>query len=142
MIRASAGVYLNRVAPTGVVFDGGSGVDTLGVGNGGLALAATVLMGGPNLPLIIDQTAGRAVDMSQMNIFPSTYNRIDSYGTTCVDILRGNTASSDVLLGLEGNDRLYGHGGAEADMFVFATGSGRDVISDFGNGADVMDFLI
>ncbi|MFD0982102.1 M10 family metallopeptidase C-terminal domain-containing protein [Tropicimonas aquimaris] len=79
------------------------------------------------------------------------------------DTLRGD-AGVDMLSGGTGNDRLFGGGGTDdlnggdgndvidggggndilsggrgADRFVFAPGSGRDVIADWGIGADVLD---
>lgn len=61
------------------------------------------------------------------------------------DRLEGGTASdrlvggrgADTLVGGEGNDTMSG--GLAADRFVFAGRFGRDVIEDFGTGADVID---
>ena len=44
---------------------------------------------------------------------------------------------SDLLVGGEGNDQLTG--GAGADTFVFGPNHGSDWITDFGDGADVID---
>ena len=44
---------------------------------------------------------------------------------------------SDLLVGGEGHDALTGGGGA--DIFVFGRGHGTDFVTDFGNGADVID---
>jgi Ca2+-binding RTX toxin-like protein len=52
------------------------------------------------------------------------------------DVLRGN-AGNDTLIGGEGNDALYG--GTGSDVFVFAPGSGRDVIHDFSVAEDRLD---
>ena len=48
-----------------------------------------------------------------------------------------DNAYSDLLVGGEGNDQLTG--GAGADTFVFGLNHGSDWITDFGNGADVID---
>ncbi|MGL5011668.1 MAG: calcium-binding protein, partial [Paracoccaceae bacterium] len=149
VIRASGGVYPNRVAPAGVIFDGGSGFDRLEVsgggpngvdfsrvtlrsiealtlfstslrlsgdqiGNGGLSLTATLLLSGPNLPLIIDQTAGKSVDLSRMNIFFSPTNQTVINGTAGNDVQMANRHSNDLLFGLDGNDRLFGGGGFDS----------------------------
>jgi Ca2+-binding RTX toxin-like protein len=52
------------------------------------------------------------------------------------DILRGN-AGNDTLIGGAGNDALYG--GAGGDVFVFAPGSGMDVLYDFNATEDKLD---
>ena len=49
----------------------------------------------------------------------------------------GDNGYSDLLVGGEGNDQLTG--GAGADTFVFGRGHGADWITDFGDGADVID---
>jgi Ca2+-binding RTX toxin-like protein len=53
-------------------------------------------------------------------------NRIT--GNSAANILRGR-AGEDVIIGGKGNDQLYG--GADADLFVFSKGDGKDVIADF-----------
>ncbi len=74
-------------------------------------------------------------------------------GTTLADLLQG-TSFDDAMSGLAGNDTIYGHdgedvldggagtdrlyGGSDADMFVFAPGTGLDVVYDFENGVDMI----
>lgn len=60
------------------------------------------------------------------------------------DILKG-AAGDDLLIGGTGNDRLQGGagndtltGGTGADRFVFARGDGRDRITDFKDGVDLI----
>ncbi|MEP2785103.1 MAG: M10 family metallopeptidase [Pseudoruegeria sp.] len=69
------------------------------------------------------------------------------------DVLRGNQ-NADILKGGRGEDRLIGGNGADelngqrgddritggsgADQFIFSKGSGRDVITDFDTGADML----
>ena len=42
-----------------------------------------------------------------------------------------------MLQGFAGNDTLFGGGGS--DTFVFAAGTGQDVVSDFASGTDHLD---
>ena len=59
-------------------------------------------------------------------------------GTRFGDVLVGN-ASANTLEGGRGSDQLFGLGGA--DRFVFAgPGFGNDVVRDFQNGVDRLDF--
>ena len=61
------------------------------------------------------------------------------------DVLRGQ-AGIDTLLGGPGNDILFAndvdgltdvlYGGTGADLFVFASGGGTEVVTDFENGID------
>ena len=47
-------------------------------------------------------------------------------------------ADADVLTGGKGKDVMSG--GSGADVFVFGPGSHKDIITDFEDGVDVMDF--
>lgn len=60
------------------------------------------------------------------------------YGDAGSDKLYGG-AGNDVLDGGAGNDILFG--GAGSDRFVFASNSGKDVISDFVAGAGGVDVI-
>ena len=53
------------------------------------------------------------------------------------DVLKGG-GGDDRIEGGKGDDRLKGQGGE--DVFVFARGFGADVITDFRDGVDVLDF--
>jgi Ca2+-binding RTX toxin-like protein len=57
-------------------------------------------------------------------------------GNAIANRLRG-MAGEDILSGGLGNDRLTG--GADADTFVFARSGGRDIITDFTDGTDIID---
>lgn len=57
-------------------------------------------------------------------------------GTAGQDILIGSI-TGDRLIGGAGNDLLTGHG--NQDVFVFAAGHGRDMITDFATGIDRID---
>ncbi len=59
------------------------------------------------------------------------------YGMKGDDILRGGPGH-DKIHGQTGNDTLYGNGGD--DDFVFNTGGGWDVVKDFQNNRDELDF--
>jgi Ca2+-binding RTX toxin-like protein len=61
-------------------------------------------------------------------------NRLD--GGDGNDTLKGN-AGNDTLIGGAGNDALYG--GSGSDTFLFAAGSGKDVIYDFNVAEDKLD---
>lgn len=56
-------------------------------------------------------------------------------GGTGIDVLFGG-AGGDILSGGAGNDTLTGGGGS--DVFVFGPGQGRDTVTDFQNGADLV----
>jgi Ca2+-binding RTX toxin-like protein len=72
-------------------------------------------------------------------------NNISGRGNVIGNHVTGNTGDNrlfgyegqDVLSGGAGNDLLSG--GADGDVFVFKTGFGEDVISDFENGIDKID---
>ena len=56
-------------------------------------------------------------------------------------------AGNDALIGSAGNDALHGGagndfllGGAGADDFVFENGFGADVVRDFEDGTDILNF--
>ena len=53
------------------------------------------------------------------------------------ELTGGDGGYNDLLVGGEGNDKLTG--GAGADTFVFGLNHGSDWITDFGDGADVID---
>ncbi|MDP3853491.1 calcium-binding protein, partial [Phenylobacterium sp.] len=61
-------------------------------------------------------------------------NVLDGQGGA--DSLSGRVGN-DVLIGGTGADQLTG--GAGVDRFTFAKGSGKDVVTDFGDGHDVID---
>jgi serralysin len=92
------------------------------------------------------------IDLQGLTIAGS--GRVQVVGKASGDVLTGNAASRDVLLGggdrdvlsgLGGADRLNGGtgndtltGGAGRDVFVFARAGGMDVITDFaGDGIDL-----
>lgn len=66
------------------------------------------------------------------------YNKADTlHGEGGADKLNGGKGN-DIIHGDAGNDTLTG--GKGIDTFVFEAGDGKDKITDFGNGADAIDF--
>lgn len=66
------------------------------------------------------------------------FNKADTlHGEGGNDKLNGGKGN-DLIYGDEGNDVLAG--GKGSDTFVFEAGDGKDKITDFGAGADVIDF--
>lgn len=77
------------------------------------------------------------VGSSGRDVFTS-YKQADTlHGEGGNDKLNGGKGA-DTIYGDEGNDRLTG--GMGADTFVFEAGDGKDRITDFGRGADKIDF--
>ena len=137
---------------------GGSGADELRGGNG----VDVVDYHGLSSGLVADlqnedaNTAGAAGDMF--------YSIASLRGTGHDDALRGNDwgnqlrggSGNDILNGRGGDDTIYGGNGNDAirgntgddelygmrgsDRFVFETGMGRDVVKDFDNNLDTLDF--
>ncbi|AIF49855.1 matrixin family metalloprotease [Pelosinus sp. UFO1] len=115
----------------GILFDGGTGVDTL------TAASSTV---------------GAIIDLSKINfvgiekVVGSNFADAITAGASDVtidggagnDILKGG-AGANTLIGGSGNDTLYG--GAGNDTYVFNSGFGQDTIMDMaGNGGDTIKF--
>lgn len=131
--------------------DGGRGADTL-QGDGGndtyvvdntgdrITESQAGAAGGVDLVMAsIDYTLG--ANLENLTLTGSAGVAI---GNALANVLRGNAVANtlnggggnDTLVGGAGDDLLIGGGGA--DRFVFATGSGKDVILDFGSG-DTID---
>ncbi|AOF89635.1 M10 family metallopeptidase [Sinorhizobium sp. RAC02] len=127
---------------------GGAGRDVLSGGNGNDALTggagADKLIGGSGVDTASYADAIASVRASLAN--PSintgdaggdTYSSIENLlGSAFNDRLIGNSGINKIAGG-KGNDTLTGGGGADA--FYFATGYGRDIISDFQNNVDDID---
>ena len=79
---------------------------------------------------IEDVTGGSGADSITGNALGNLLNGMAGH-----DTLSGGSGG-DTLSGGTGNDSLSG--GADADMFIFGTADGRDVISDFQDGIDVL----
>jgi len=128
---------------------GGAGHDTIDGGTGG----DTVEAGSGNDSVL----GGTSVDMIHGDAGDDTLRGgtgADTlYGGEGNDSLLGNTGQDtlyggdgdDLMLGSQGRDLLEGgagndtiRGGSLEDTFVFATGDGNDVISDFEVGVDTL----
>lgn len=92
--------------------------------------------------LITNPSAGEPAP--EENIIIGTAGNDVLTGTLGVDLISGlagndylyGLADDDVLDGGAGMDRLYG--GLGADSFVFATGTGLDIVYDFTDGEDMI----
>jgi Ca2+-binding RTX toxin-like protein len=137
-VRDRAGAVIDRLS-LGSYFDTGSfKLETLRIG--GLTFDIADQVAGPRTGSRDDRTGSFLGDTV-----------IDGKGGNdrITDIYGSNTliggAGRDVLVAGDGADRLAGGtggdrmtGGKGADTFVFARGTGRDVVTDFGSGADVL----
>ncbi len=107
--------------------DGGAGRDVLNFENASV--------GGSNGAIINAQTGevqnpwGGTDTIDNFEIF---------FGTFMKDVMKGSNAN-EVFNGMGGNDRLTG--GKGADRFHFADFSGKDTITDFGNGNDIVHLI-
>lgn len=113
---------------------GGNGKDMLAGGDGN----DTLLAGAGND--MVDAGAGndRVVAGDGNDIVEGGAGNDVLHGGAGNDQLNGGSGD-DTLIGGAGNDVLTG--GSGADTFVFAAGSGRDVVTDFQAGADGKDVV-
>ncbi len=77
------------------------------------------------------------VGTNSANRFWGTKGHDEIYGMDGNDVLRGGSGN-DKLHGQGGNDVMYGNGGH--DDFIFTHGAGRDVVKDFQDDKDELDF--
>jgi serralysin len=129
-------------------FDGGAGTDQVSYSSSTSAVSVNLATGA---------VGGDATGDSFTNIE-------DLYGSSFNDLLTGDSGNNrlsggngnDIINGGGGNDKLIGGagndtlnggagddwfvGGADADTFVFNTNWGRDTVSDFQDGIDILDF--
>lgn len=127
---------------------GGAGVDTLDSGAGNDTLLGGTggdkLLGGSGVDTAsyLLATAGVTASLANAAIntgeaIGDTYSSIENLlGSVFGDKLTGNTGANRIN-GYKGNDTLTG--GSAADIFVFASGYGRDTITDFQNNVDDID---
>jgi Ca2+-binding RTX toxin-like protein len=139
--------------------NGGAGVDRLvgGDGNDTYVLGSdfdTVVEnpgeGTDTVTVNLNYTLGTNVENLTLTGTLAAYG----YGNSSDNLITGNSAANrlegrvgddtliggggaDTLLGGVGNDMLTG--GTGNDTFLFNKGDGHDVITDFGNGSDVLD---
>lgn len=142
LINLGAGDDILRIsglnANAGVSAQGGAGVDTLDF-TGMAATPVHVSLAAVGFQSILRNGSG---DSGWFNV--SGFENViggrgaDSLTGDAGDNLLSGAAGVDTLRGGEGNDTLIG--GAGADVFVFAPGGGRDRITDFELGVDLLQF--
>lgn len=125
--------------------DGGDGTDTITVGS----IAATI-----DLRITTAQATGYGNDtITNVENLTGGAGNDRFTGNASANILLGNAgadtlsggAGADTLNGGAGKDFLTGGADADRDVFIFNTatdsalGKGRDVITDFHSGSDVID---
>jgi len=123
---------------------GGDGADLM---NGG-ARADQLYGGDGDDQLFGDAGADRLYGEAGDDLLEGQLGLDQLYGGDGQDILAGGGAKDrlyggagdDRLAGERGNDRL--EGGSGADRFVFDAASDNDVITDFEDGVDAIEFLI
>lgn len=136
----------------GDILDGGVGFDVASYTHATSAVAVDMLIN--NWSGAKGEGAGdifygvEALDGSSFDDILKGINegaRLSGFGGN--DSLEGR-AASDTLLGGDGNDSLNAgsgqdslHGGAGNDLFIFASGAGQDLISDFAPGSSVADII-
>lgn len=145
-------VVTGGVAPafTGVSYDKASGMATL-TGTSAAQATVTVLAGKSAIGTASANAAGAwsfttAVSSDAMQRFK--LSATDPYGNTAAssgDILFGRSGNA-ALIGSSGNDLIFGlagdtlTGGAGADTFVFGAGFGKETVTDFTPGSDILQF--
>ncbi|MGV3549504.1 calcium-binding protein [Rhizobium sp.] len=119
---------------TGTIY-GGDGSDTLKTDNAKYRLVEQ--SGAPGTDTVMSSVSYTLSDNVERLILLGTKN-INGTGTNGYDELKGNSGNNnlkglggqDILQGGKGNDRLSG-GDFQSDRFIFSTGDGKDVITDF-----------
>jgi Ca2+-binding RTX toxin-like protein len=121
-------------------FAGGLGADTMDGGSGIDRVSYSQSTAG--ITVLLDGGAGSGgfaqgdILVNIETVTGSGYNDT-IYGNAADNLLQG-LGGNDVLAGGAGNDTLQGGNGA--DRFVFASGGGSDVISDFAvSGGDMVE---
>lgn len=126
---------------------GGNGNDTYYTSKTGLVLLEAADGGNDTLNFSAKVALGYNVVLAEHfeNLELAGTRAINGIGNAAANQIVGN-AGRNQLLGLDGDDILDGGkgrdlltGGDGADHFVFARGSGRDVVTDFANGIDQID---
>jgi Ca2+-binding RTX toxin-like protein len=114
------------------LYAGGDGIDTLD-------------MSATSAASVINLTGLASGAQTGIDVLISIENVVGGTGN---DRIEGNGAAN-LLDGGAGDDRIEGEGGADTiiggsgnDTFVFAPGSGVDVIADFGDRAGNQDVIL
>lgn len=131
--------------------DGGTGRDNL-YGNGGADSIDggdgndKLLGGGGNDTLNGGNNNDRLFGGGNDDVMSGGQGNDRLQGQNGNDLMSGGTGK-DTMIGGNGDDTIAGgagddfmRGGSGADVFVFENGMNRDIISDFEDGVDVLDF--
>lgn len=123
------------------IFDGGDGVDTVDFTYSSSDNVINLETGHINWPSVGGMetivNVENVIGSSGVNVITgsSTDNRLEGRGGN--DILVGGDGA-DTIIGGDNDDQLSG--GAGADLFVFNLKDDKDVITDFEDGTDMLDF--
>ena len=115
---------------------GGTGNDTYIVDNVGDQITEIDGAGTDKIRSYIDFDLADAANVENLQLLGSS--AINATGNNSSNIIRGNSVAN-TLLGLEGDDILFGGGGN--DIFQINTGAGRDLIIDYSSGEDRIELL-
>lgn len=135
------------------IISGGAGTDTIFGGEGDDLInggeRGDRLYGGDGADIILGEVGADIIEGGNGSDLLDAGNGADKvYGGNGNDDLIGRLGK-DKLFGGDGDDRLAGGegddkltGGAGADVFSFESQTGSDVITDFEDGVDAIEFLI
>ena len=101
---------------------------------------------GASTPVTLDLRAGHFSSVGTLNGTSLAKDNVAiAYGVTIENAVGGSgndtiigNAAANRIVGGGGDDLLTGGGGA--DVFVFANGFGQDIVTDFEDGLDLLDF--
>ncbi|KQS64068.1 hypothetical protein ASG39_12855 [Rhizobium sp. Leaf371] len=131
-----AGTVTGKVA-------GGTGNDTYVIDNARTLLVEAKTAGND---LVISHVSYTLADNFEFLTLGGTA-AVNGAGNGLANQIHGNSAANRID-GKAGNDMIWGHrgadtltGGAGSDHFVFSTGDGRDVITDFAASGSTHDIL-
>jgi Ca2+-binding RTX toxin-like protein len=108
---------------------GGAGNDAYIIDNAGDVVVEGRREGTDEIRAYVSYTLAAGVEVEKLVALPG--EGIDLTGNSLAQTLWGNS-SDNILAGLGGADTLTGFGGN--DTFLFGTGGGRDIITDFSSG--------
>lgn len=126
---------------SGTTIDGGADDDVYIVSRSDLLLDEAVAGGTDTVKSSVDFTLADDFE----NLVLTGKNAIDGSGNAAANVITGN-AGSNRIIGLGGMDTLDGgagndtlQGGTNNDSFVFRAGSGKDIVTDFTDAADLIN---